>query len=340
VVEMSSNGNEMVFRTLEAEEGGSVALAFTLTIGAGLFTLIGSLFVFFPRATISKYIGLCLGVATGVIAWEGLVELYHEGLGRFQDYYSEHGFTSPFKRAAWTTIGVFAAGWLTTVAIGAATKALRKESQDEEDSIQRVVEEVQNGPRGDSDVELQNAPMVDVPAVLGKAAPDTEILEGEDADVKQRRKDMMETGIILAVVMFLHNLPEGLSVFFGVLGGTGLGTGVAIAIGLHNIPQGFSVALPIYEATGSRSKAFWWSALSGASQPLASLIGYFALRNLVGDVLYGITFAYASGMMGYVVFKVLFPAAHKCDPKDRYVTWSAFAGMMAIGISLNFFDSA
>ena len=38
--------------------------------------------------------------------------------------------------------------------------------------------------------------------------------------------------------------------------------GISIAIALHNIPEGLAVSVPIYYATGSRKKAFFYSFLS------------------------------------------------------------------------------
>jgi ZIP family zinc transporter len=45
------------------------------------------------------------------------------------------------------------------------------------------------------------------------------------------------------------------------------------------IPEGVAVALPVYYATGSRWRAFAWSALSGAAEPLGGLIGYAVLSS-------------------------------------------------------------
>ena len=49
---------------------------------------------------------------------------------------------------------------------------------------------------------------------------------------------------------------------FSIIGGA-----LALAIALHNIPEGICVAMPVYYATGSRLKAFFWAFLSGISEP-------------------------------------------------------------------------
>ena len=52
------------------------------------------------------------------------------------------------------------------------------------------------------------------------------------------------------------------------------GAALAVAIALHNIPEGICVSMPIYYATGSKLKAFFWAFLSGLSEP----IGWFQTR--------------------------------------------------------------
>eukprot|EP00475_Leptophrys_vorax_P015300 TRINITY_DN2166_c0_g1_i3.p1 TRINITY_DN2166_c0_g1~~TRINITY_DN2166_c0_g1_i3.p1 ORF type:complete len:400 (+),score=98.77 TRINITY_DN2166_c0_g1_i3:2477-3676(+) len=340
-------------RLLEEESGDNVGLAFGLTIGAGACTLIGSAFVFLKKETVSKYIGPCLGIASGVIAWEGLVELYHEGQSRFGDYFG----ADSYKKSSFTALACWVGGWVTTALIGIIGKMVRKEPMDEEDSLILMAEDMAAVNKQD---QINVVPNPEVPSDLDNASelvdqpkPDAaaplEAVEIEQPKAQKKnnmnptgmsKAELLETGILTAVIMFLHNVPEGLAVFLAALSGSGLGFGVAVAIALHNIPQGFAVALPIYEATGDRKKAFLWSFMSGLSQPLASLLGYFVLRDHMTDLVYGITFAYASGMMAYVCLKVLLPAAHKCDPRDKYVSWSVFFGAFIIGLSLSFFDEA
>ena len=47
-----------------------------------------------------------------------------------------------------------------------------------------------------------------------------------------------------------------------------------MAVAVHNIPEGMCVAMPVYYATGSRWKGFWWSFVSGISEPIG---GVFAM---------------------------------------------------------------
>jgi ZIP family zinc transporter len=71
-------------------------------------------------------------------------------------------------------------------------------------------------------------------------------------------------GLMTAVVIGLHNFPEGFATMFATQTDSTLGATIGLAIGIHNIPEGIAVAVPILYATKSRSRAFWFSMLSGA----------------------------------------------------------------------------
>jgi len=112
-----------------------------------------------------------------------------------------------------------------------------------------------------------------------------------------------------------------------------LGIGIAIAIAIHNIPEGISVSIPIYYATGSRIKAFWYSFLSGLAQPVGALIGFFILSAFLTDMTFGIVFAAVGGIMVYIAFDELLPLAEKYG-KHHVVIYGLIAGMGVMALSL------
>ncbi len=145
---------------------------------------------------------------------------------------------------------------------------------------------------------------------------------------------LVRMGMQTAVAIALHNFPEGLATFVAVLEDPKIGAVLACAIGIHNIPEGFCVALPIYYATGNRTKAFWWGALSGMSEPIGALLGWIVLANSFSDAMYGLMFGIVSGMMVMISLKELLPTAYRYDPEDTVVTNSLIAGMAIISLSL------
>ena len=112
------------------------------------------------------------------------------------------------------------------------------------------------------------------------------------------RFGLQKMGVLTALAIGIHNLPEGLATFIAALSDPLNGLAIAVAIALHNIPEGVCVAMPVYYATGSRWKGFLWAFLSGVSEPIGGLLGYAVLYgNRMSDLAYGILFCIVGGMM-------------------------------------------
>jgi ZIP family zinc transporter len=157
-----------------------------------------------------------------------------------------------------------------------------------------------------------------------------------DTPDKELLKNM---GAMTALAIALHNFPEGLATFVAAMADTKLGLALAVAVAVHNIPEGACVAMPVYYATGSKMKGFWWSFVSGVSEPIGGLFGYLVLYgNAMSDVAYGALFGVVGGMMVYISLKELLPTALKYDPHDKYVTNCTFAGMAIMALSLILFQ--
>ena len=116
-----------------------------------------------------------------------------------------------------------------------------------------------------------------------------------------------------------------------------VGVVLAVAIAIHNIPEGLCVALPIYYATGRKWKAFTWACLSGISEPVAALLGWAVLANRFTDTMYGALFGVVGGMMVIISARELLPTAHRYDPEDSVVTYSFMTGMFVMALSLTLF---
>lgn len=171
-----------------------------------------------------------------------------------------------------------------------------------------------------------------------------ELQEIEDySEVKPSRKNrhenlifksqMKRMGIFSAIAIAIHNFPEGLVTFLSTLKDPSLGVPIAIAIAMHNIPEGIAVSIPIFFATGSRKKAFYYSFLSGLAEPLGGIIGYLLLRNYLSDTLFGILFSIIAGVMVYISMDELLPAAQKYG-KHHLSIFGLILGMVVMAMSL------
>ncbi len=83
---------------------------------------------------------------------------------------------------------------------------------------------------------------------------------------------LVNTGILLAVGITLHNLPEGIAVGAGYLHNPQFGLFIAVAILLHNIPEGIATALPLCKGGVCRWDAFRVAFLSGFAEPVGALL--------------------------------------------------------------------
>lgn len=156
----------------------------------------------------------------------------------------------------------------------------------------------------------------------------------ESKDMKDVK--LMRMGVFSALALAIHNLPEGLATFIAALNDPTLGVSIAVAIAIHNIPEGIAVSVPIYYATKSRAKAFWFSFLSGLAEPVGALLGYFILSSIFTDATFGLIFAGVAGIMVYISLDELLPTAEEYGEHHVAIT-GLIAGMAVMAISLLLF---
>ena len=80
---------------------------------------------------------------------------------------------------------------------------------------------------------------------------------------------------------------------------------MAIVIGLHNVPEGMAVSVPLISGGMGKLKAVLLTALSGLPTVFGALLG-FALGG-ISDIMLVLSLGFASGAMLYVVFGELLP---------------------------------
>ena len=146
----------------------------------------------------------------------------------------------------------------------------------------------------------------------------------------------MNTGIYAAIAIAIHNFPEGIATFTAALTDSSLGIAVAVAIAIHNIPEGIAVSVPIYYATGDKKKAFWYSFLSGVSEPIGALLAWLILMPYLTPSLFGILFAGVAGIMVFIALDELLPAAREYGEAHLSI-YGLFAGMAVMAVSLLLF---
>jgi len=142
-------------------------------------------------------------------------------------------------------------------------------------------------------------------------------------------RSLMKTGLLLAVGITLHNLPEGIAVGAGYLTNPKFGIFIAIAILLHNIPEGLATALPLCKAGMHRRDALLVAFLSGLAEPIGALLAALVLVNF-GSFVPG-ALAFAGGVMTFITLDELIPTAREFG-HEHYTAIGIIMGALSVFI--------
>lgn len=128
---------------------------------------------------------------------------------------------------------------------------------------------------------------------------------------KHNKKDtgLLRTGVLVAIGIALHNLPEGFAVGSGFQASISLGTTITAVIIMHDIPEGIAMALPMKSGGYSGSKAFFYTLLSGVPMGIGAFLG--AVLGGLSDYFIGACLGFAAGAMLYIVYVNLVPESKK-----------------------------
>jgi ZIP family zinc transporter len=132
-----------------------------------------------------------------------------------------------------------------------------------------------------------------------------------------RRKENSQTermhrsGVLIAIGITLHNLPEGFVVAAGYIFNPILGLIITAAIMFHNIPEGIATAIPLSEAGTKPLKIAVVTLLSGMAEPIGALVGSAALSFFAPRIVIGYSLVFAAGVMTYITADELIPVAHE-----------------------------
>jgi ZIP family zinc transporter len=174
-------------------------------------------------------------------------------------------------------------------------------------------------------------------AIIDKLIPSYENPhEVKSVELKdQEYKGLKRMGIVSAIVIAIHNFPEGMATFTASLANAEIAFPIAIAIALHNIPEGIAVSMPVYFATGNKKKAFWLSFLSGLAEVLGAMIAFVLIYFVFGisDTILGIMFAAIAGIMVFISIDELLPASKEYGAHHLSI-YGLIAGMIIMAASL------
>src|SRR5262245_14077200 len=147
--------------------------------------------------------------------------------------------------------------------------------------------------------------------------PDVSQLSGADA----------AKALLIIAVMTAHSTAEGVGVgaAFGDTGSFGLV--IAIAIAIHNIPEGLAISLVLVPRGATVGNAAGWSIFSSLPQPLVAVPAYLFVEQF--QALLPAALGFAAGAMLWMLARELLPEAIEQAPKAEVaaVVALAFAAM-------------
>ena len=155
--------------------------------------------------------------------------------------------------------------------------------------------------------------------------------------LEEKGSSLYKLGIISAIVLIMHNLPEGIITFLTSENDLNLGIKIALAITLHNIPEGICIAVPIYYSTKSWNRAVKTTLISGLSEPLGAILAYFFLYKYITTDILNIIFILVAGIMiSLAINEILKESIKYSEKNNKYIYIGMFIGIIFFIISLLF----
>ena len=280
-----------------------MTLALVVALLAGLSTVIGGWLGTRPELMRRQVLSAALAFAAGLMITISVVEIAPQSAVALREV------VGPTPSMLWVG-GVMVVGWLLVVLIDLVIPHDVNPSEIEGDESR-----LHSGHSHDH-VHHDHHGLPFVPGV-----------DGED-------RGLLRSGMLLAAVVGLHNLPEGLATFMSTLQDPTAGITLAVAIAIHNVPEGVAVAAPIFAATASRTRALTWATLSGLAEPVGAVVGYLLLRAILPEEWLVLSLALVAGMMLAVSFKELLPAARRYETHYSQSLVGFFLGAVVMVLSL------
>jgi len=242
---------------------------FLLSLMAGLGTGLGGLIAVIRKPGPRQY-GFLMGITAGVMITLSFLELVNEA-------WELAGFAT-------ATIG-FAAGALFMFALDVTIPHIRfGEEEVTHHAESEATEKISTQHHGTHR--------------FGQSRNHTHIDQG-----------LLKSGILIAIGITIHNIPEGIAVGAGYMHEPAFGIFIALAILLHNIPEGIATALPLCKSGVCRWDSFRVAFLSGLAEPVGALFAALFLTSFQGFI--PAALAFAGGVMVFITLDELIPAARE-----------------------------
>jgi ZIP family zinc transporter len=136
----------------------------------------------------------------------------------------------------------------------------------------------------------------EVTAVLG-----AEAVARAQAGAEEQRRRALQTGMVIAIAIGLHNFAEGLAIGVSAKAGAiGLATVLIIGFGLHNATEGFGIVGPL----GGERPSWGWLGCAGLVAGVPTFLGTLVGYQVNSSSLQLLFYSLAGGAVLYVIGEI------------------------------------
>lgn len=165
--------------------------------------------------------------------------------------------------------------------------------------------------------------------LVNRLMPHHDISTDDDAELihELKEKRLVRSGLLLAMGIAVHNLPEGFALGSGLVSASGFGTGLAVLLFVHNIPEGMGLAIPLKLGKVNYARILLVALLAALPMAVGALLG--AVLGNISPAVLGGSVAFGGGAMLYLTFSELLPQA--AGISKGWPAWAGFAAGAVFG---------
>ncbi len=142
---------------------------------------------------------------------------------------------------------------------------------------------------------------------------------------------LLRTGLLLAIGITIHNIPEGVAVGAGYMHAPEFGLFIGAAILLHNIPEGMATALPLCKSGVCKWDSFRAALFSGLTEPVGAVLAALFLSANSSFIPFAL--AFAGGVMMFITLDELIPTAREHGHQHTTALGIIFGAMFVFLLS-------
>lgn len=125
---------------------------------------------------------------------------------------------------------------------------------------------------------------------------------------KMEKGELYFLGIISAITLFLHNIPEGIITCITSSYNLKLGIKITLGIIMHNIPEGIMIAVPIYYSSFNKKRAVIYTFIASIGEIIGGILSFILIKyNLINYNVIGYIMISISSLMIIIAIEEIFP---------------------------------